>query len=300
MSKKRLYVPVAALIIAMLAACNLPQNQTQSPGPDAAFTAAAQTVEAQLTGAAQTQAVSAVPTATNTLLPSQATLTPTATSALLTAPPASTQSCDQAQFITDVTIPDGTNIPADDNFTKTWRIRNTGTCSWNSSYTLAFASGNSMSGPSTLPLAGTVNAGSTVDISVNLKAPSSPGDYTGFWKLRNASGSAFITMTVVIHVGGSGEFRVTHVDFDSSSGGCGAYHAVASITTNGPGTVTYYWVWSDGATDTASHAPLTFGAAGTQSVSTDWNTTGSGSHWIDIYIDSPNHQQLGRGTFSCP
>jgi hypothetical protein len=99
--------------------------------------------------------------------------------------------------------------------------------------------------------------------------------------------------------GGGGIFSVNHVDF-SVSGGCGAFHVTAGVQTTGAGTVTYHWVWSDGATDGASHAPLVFSAAGTQSVTTDWSIGASGTHWIDIYIDSPNHQQFGRATLTCP
>jgi hypothetical protein len=295
MLKKRLYFPMAALVIAALAACNLP-NKNQSQGPDAAFTAAAQTVEAQLTGAAQTQAAS-VSTATNTPLAAQAT--PTATSAPLTAPPANTEICDQALFITDVTVSDGTNFNADDTFTKTWRVKNTGTCSWSSSYTLAFASGNSMNGPSSVALAGIVNPGDTVDISVNLKAPSASGDYTGYWKLRNATGFAFITLTVVIHVGagGGGAFAVTHVEYSTTTwndaGHTNCPQVNASITTNGAGTVQYHWVRSDssGATNT-----LTFSAAGTQTIAYKWalGSAATPGNWVGIYIDEPNHQDFGH------
>jgi hypothetical protein len=86
----------------------------------------------------------------------------------------------------------------------------------------------------------------------------------------------------------------------SEQGGCGNFKATANITVNGPGTVKYHWVWSDHATDTVDHPPLVFAAAGTQSVSYKWNSTSSGNHWIDIYIDQPNHQQFGRANFHCP
>jgi hypothetical protein len=59
-------------------------------------------------------------------------------------------------------------------------------------------------------------------------------------------------------------------------------------------------VRSDGATDTEIHPDLVFDSAGTKSVTTTWSTTASGSKWMDIYIDKPNHQQFGRASFSCP
>ena len=68
---------------------------------------------------------------------------------------------------------------------------------------------------------------------------------------------------------GAGKFAVTTVNF-SSTGGCGGFTATASIVVNKAGTVTYHWVRSDGATDTASHPPLEFSAAGSKSVMTTY------------------------------
>jgi len=304
MSKKHFYASVMLLLIgAILAACNLPASDaTQTPlSADAAFTAVAQTVEAQFTIAAQTQ--SAAPAATNTtaptITPPPPLTTPTSTIAPVVILPTSTLGCDQAQFVTDVTVPDGTNYSAGDTFTKTWRIKNTGTCSWTSSYTLFFTSGNQMNGPSSIPLSGNVNPGETVDISINLTAPATAGEYTGFWKLRNTSGVAFTSMYAKINVGGTvgGEFRVIHATL-SSAGECGDFDVTAKIETNAAGTVTYNWVRSDSAT--SSTETLVFSEAGAHSVTYNWDTTASGEHWIDIYIDEPNHQQFGRAEFECP
>jgi hypothetical protein len=211
------------------------------------------------------------------------------------------------QFITDVTIPDGTVMTPGQTFTKTWRLRNAGTCTWTTSYATVFSSGNSMNGPTTQALAGTVNPGQTVDISVNLTAPSAVGDYTGNWKLRDASGILFGQFFVEIKVQNPATatntspppFTVTSVTF-INAGGCNGFTATANVTANGAGSVTYHWVRSDGAIDTATHPPIVYGSAGTQSVSESWTTTAAGTHWIDIYIDTPNHQQFGRASFTCP
>ena len=138
-----------------------------------------------------------------------------------------------------------------------------------------------------------------MDISVNLKAPTTPGNYRGYWKLRNAAGGLFATFYVDIKVGGDGAFAVTSVDM-SVSGGCGNFQIEADITTNGAGTVTYKWIRSDGAIDNNVHPDLVFDSAGTKSVTTNWMTSASGNKWMDIYIDKPNHQQFGRASFSCP
>jgi hypothetical protein len=57
-----------------------------------------------------------------------------------------------------------------------------------------------MTGPSTQALAGSVNPGQTVDISVNLTAPGTDGNYRGNWKLRNGAGVLFTQFYVDIKV----------------------------------------------------------------------------------------------------
>jgi hypothetical protein len=315
--KKRLAFPIVMLIVASLAACNLPTSADATETPmsiDAAFTAAAQTVEAQFTSNALTQAA-AGPVATNTPLPATITSTPRPAVSTNTplATPISTQSCDVAQFVSDVTVPDNTNFNPGDTFTKTWRIKNVGTCSWTSSYTLVFASDNQMNGPSSVALTGNVNPGDTVDLSVNLTAPGTAGTYTGNWKLRNAAGLSFGYMYVKIVVGGGGtgagtatatttaaSFGVTHIGYTTSGGCTSALTVIAQVQVNGAGTVGYHWVRSDGATDTDIHPALVFSAAGTQSISTTWNISASGTNWIGVYIDDPNHQQIGKAEFTCP
>jgi ABC-type amino acid transport substrate-binding protein/heat shock protein HslJ len=86
------------------------------------------------------------------------------------------------------------------SFVKTWRIRNSGTCTWDSQYYLAYASGNSpqaqMGGQPTY-IKGTVPPNATYDISVNLTAPTQPGVYQGFWQMNNPKGTAFGTKIYV-------------------------------------------------------------------------------------------------------
>lgn len=170
----------------VLAGCNLP---TQNPA--AIQTEAAMTVQAEITASAP----SATPTSTTAPFPTLPGVTAT-----VATPPSPTSTCDVAQFVSDVTIPDDTVLAPNADFTKTWRLKNIGTCSWTPSYAVVFANGDSMSGPATQALTGNVNAGQTVDLSVNLKAPAANGTYTGNWRLRNASGVAFTNFYVRIKV----------------------------------------------------------------------------------------------------
>jgi len=100
-----------------------------------------------------------------------------------------------ADFVADITIPDGSEMEPDSSFTKTWRIRNSGTCDWDG-VQLVYSSGPQMGGPNVAPVPD-ASPGSEVDISINLNAPSDPGDHTGYWKLRS-DGSVFGTNLIVV------------------------------------------------------------------------------------------------------
>ena len=310
----------------VLSACNLPSAEaTPTTDPQAVFTQAAETVVAQLTKSAvqqpptQPPATQVPPTqapaATATLAPQPAPATATS------APAAPVVQCDSALFVTDVTVPDGTPYGGGATFIKTWRLKNTGTCTWNSTYALVFDSGDQLGGAASIPLAGTVAPGQTVDLSVNLQAPASNGSYSGFWGIKNGSGARVPvaggfggkSFSVVIKAGSGGstgatadpnaKFAVTSVGFSVAKTGsdCSSikYVTTATISANKAGDVTYTWIRSDGATGATMSGTLTFADAGTQTITFDW-TFGGGGQWVDLYIDKPNHQTFGRATLNCP
>jgi hypothetical protein len=97
----------------------------------------------------------------------------------------------RAEFVADVTVPDGTNFTAGEAFVKTWRLKNVGTNAWGEGYLLAYAKGEQMGGPESVPLPNTVAPGETVDISVDMTAPDRLGSFTGFWQLRTDTGAPF-------------------------------------------------------------------------------------------------------------
>ncbi len=99
--------------------------------------------------------------------------------------------CDWAQFVTDVTVPDGTIFQPGATFTKTWRLKNIGTCTWTPSYSMVFVSGTQMGNTTTVSMPGTIAPGQTVDVSVPMTAPTTAGNYTGYWKFKNPSGVQF-------------------------------------------------------------------------------------------------------------
>jgi hypothetical protein len=99
--------------------------------------------------------------------------------------------CDWAQFVSDVTVPDGTIFQPGATFTKTWRLKNIGTCTWTPSYSMVFVSGTQMGNTTSVSMPGTIAPGQTVDVSVPMTAPNSAGNYTGYWKFKNPTGVLF-------------------------------------------------------------------------------------------------------------
>jgi hypothetical protein len=89
------------------------------------------------------------------------------------------------------TVPDGTYFDSGEAFTKTWRLINVGTCTWNTDYALVFHSGDIMGGSVEMLLSDPVPPGETLEASIDLIAPAVDGSYIGYWMLRNAMGETF-------------------------------------------------------------------------------------------------------------
>ena len=201
------FATLTALAALSLSACG-PSKTDAIPtmSVDAIYTAAFHTLTAQhatqLALTPPTSTPSPQPSATITLPPTVAAISPLGTG---TAAGGAAQLCDDAAYVKDMTVPDGTVMDPGKNFVKTWEVMNKGTCAWTTTYKLVFLNGDSMGGTS-VPVPGGVPSGSVVDLSVSLTAPSNPGDYTGSWQLQNPQGVDFgNVITVVIKVsGGSG------------------------------------------------------------------------------------------------
>jgi uncharacterized protein affecting Mg2+/Co2+ transport len=196
---RRLLITIAGISL-LLGACSKPTSTTPTLDPGVIQTRAVATFSIGLTQTALVQ-----PTATYTVTPSPsptATNTPTAspTLAQVVLP---TSSCYVLTFMTDVTIPDNTKMTPGQVFTKTWRVKNSGTCDWEEGFQVKNVSGSTMSGKSyTLPKA--VEPGKQVDISIEMTAPANAGAYTGNWRMATDSGSFFgDSFYVLILVGDS-------------------------------------------------------------------------------------------------
>ncbi len=162
----------AAVRLTQLVALTPSASPTSTtPTPDLAQTAAVATVAAQLTGTASA--------ATHTPTP---TMTPTSLAV---------GAFERAEFVTDVTVKDGAVFAPGASFKKTWRIKNAGTTTWNSQYALVFVQGDRMGAPDLVHLTTTVAPGATIDISVDLVAPTPSKSYRGYWRMINAAGKFF-------------------------------------------------------------------------------------------------------------
>ena len=184
MSTSTRIISISLILIFALSACNLPSNTPATDEPNAIFTAAALTVQAQLNQSTPFHTPTLPPPpATSTSLPSLPTFTPMPTNTPIASP---TAVCDSALFVKDVTIPDGTQVEPGATVKKTWRLKNIGTCQW-SGYSLVFESGEAMGGvPDPV---GIVGPGQEVDVSVSFIVPSTlSGTVRSYWRLRNTSG----------------------------------------------------------------------------------------------------------------
>ena len=117
------------------------------------------------------------------------TATPLPPVTVPTAIPVSSNCSYSMAYVTDLTIPDGQPISAGDTFTKSWRIKNTGTCPWTTDCSFAFVSGSQMNGKNYY-FPTTVYPGNTIDISIDMTAPSASGTYQGNWQLMTPQGKA--------------------------------------------------------------------------------------------------------------
>jgi len=240
------------------------------------------------------------PTATQTSTPTPtetSTPTPTTTSNVALNTP-----CDRATFIEDVTIPDGTQISEGNVFTKTWRLENTGSCTWTPAYRVIFDRGALLGAPASFNMPGFVNPGQTVDISVNMTAPSNQGIFEGFWKLEDPNGNIFgvgtssVDFDVEIAVGNiPPSFEVRHVfmtvDNFSVTTVCPpgyTYTITADIFTNGSGDIVYRWEFSDGTK--SDRQTLHFGDTRHKTVSTTFTANATGVYSALIHIFGPDEK----------
>ena len=182
------------LVTLFLSACGGDVNVTPTEGVSMSdvYTAVAMTLAAQ----------DSLVTPTNTLFPSPtpialasptfiaSTPTPQSVSSYSSSSYSMAYGCYNATYVSDVTIPDGTVLAPGEEFVKTWKFQNTGSCDWTENFWIMYSNGEDMDGEDT-EIGEEVTAGDTASVSVSLVAPDDEGTYTGYWQLSTEVGTIF-------------------------------------------------------------------------------------------------------------
>ena len=274
-------------------------------------TSVAQTVAAQDTARARF-----TPTATRlsaTLTP-LASPTPLTTKAPPTAPPPGSSNivpCYRAEYVADVTIPDGTIVSPGASFWKTWSVKNTGSCSWNSTYKFVFMDGDIMGGAYVYNFPGVAAPDDTVEIPIQLYAPTTTGSYTGYWKLQAPDKTIFgvgqydqsLSVSVVV---GSGTpdnnktatvYDITAVSYTIERRCTSAntfWHIWVNLTSNGPMKTTFRMLQSDG--NGQNNIKLEFDTAETLTFDYgEWSqrtiTSSPNPRWVQVITTAPSYRE---------
>lgn len=194
---KRKLIVVMILLTLLMAACGTAATPGDEPTPDVAVirTSAASTVVSQFT----LTAAAFTPTRSQPTQTPGPQITTTGTSTTATAPIAQVTDtsgttialCDSLEFVADVNVPDGTNMAPGQDFLKTWRVKNTGSCPWEAGYELVYAGyADEMSGQAQT-LTQVVQPGQEVELSVQFTAPDEIGEYLSAWQMANPRGVTF-------------------------------------------------------------------------------------------------------------
>ncbi|MGV8025558.1 MAG: NBR1-Ig-like domain-containing protein [Anaerolineaceae bacterium] len=311
MRKQTLYI-TSILILAMflLSACGPKTEATPTPDTDSIVaTSIAQTLQAM----AETQTAQVTPTLESTATPM---VLPSVTPATVSLPTSTIQTvslptnCLISGLVSE-TIPDGTIIAKGTSFTKTWSIRNGGTCTWGTNYKMVFQRGDLLGAASeSVNLTQNVDSGMMTAVTIKMTAPNTDGWYTGYWQLQTDAGVNVGDYTVNIYVGTAtaSPFSVTSVTYYAANTNvtvttCGSpFNIPIYITTDGPGTVSYSISSSSALGGATKSSDITFTAAGKQTIYYPITILGDVDLDIDVYIVSPNHQTfyLRNSDAQCP
>jgi len=289
---------------------------------DTIATAVAMTVAARETEMAKVTATPQQAEATSTSI-SDAGPTSMPTRAATFAPPTapsgpvgSEDACLLANLISE-TIPDGTIMQPGETFYKTWRLKNNGSCTWNTSYKIVYWSGDLMGGLLEYQLPEVVSPGEVVDVTLFLKAPETNGNFSSYWKLQSEWGGQFgvgqydqpFYVQLNVNDSTNPNYTVTNVTYNivrRPAGGCATnvfYTVYATITTNGPTTVKYQWLQSDGNNTNPNPGPdrtIEFTQADSITISREWSfhiSATPGTKWMQIIIHAPEYREYPKATF---
>ena len=257
-------------------------------------TAVALTVQAQnsLTEVASIPTQTAVPPVEITSTPEpESTNTPAAVSA--------NPGCVLSAALVGENPPDDILYRPGDTFWKTWTLLNTGTCTWDLSYSLVYWSGDLMGGLTTYQFPEVIAPSEAKDISIFLKAPDTDGTFTGYWRIQAPWGENFgvgpTSQSFYVQIGVSTDkklkYEITNLTAQlvrDPETGCPQnvrYYVYATVTTSGPLDFDYYWDQSDGNESAVKNVKVK--EAGSVTFSRDWLISKYDSpnpRWIQFVI----------------
>jgi hypothetical protein len=129
-------------------------------------------------------------------------LTPLVSTVAAVNTPVQGDTCHNNVFVADVTVPDDTVFKPGVNFDKTWRIQNSGSCTWDDGYQLVFVSGDRAMDPTNFVIDESsefVESGETIDMTVELTAPLADGTYTANYRMQTDN-SVFFGETIYVRI----------------------------------------------------------------------------------------------------
>jgi hypothetical protein len=297
------------MVLLMLCACS--GQNLQDP---TIATAVALTVAAQNTAQADTATPAASPTpiVTQTALQFLPTFATLPTIASPTLPGNTTKSqCARASLISE-TIPDGTIFKPDEQFTKTWEIKNESSCTWDTSYKIVFWDGDVLGGGYVYNLPQITPPGGTVPISLVLIAPSIEDTFRSEWMLQTPDGTEFgvgeygapFFTEIVVSNAKHPDYSITKVEYDivrDPPTGCPAnvrWTVFATVTTSGPFEFSYFWTQKDG--NNSSPKLVEIPAAGSKTFSRLWViglAATPGQKWIEFNVSAPFEKAYGKAVW---
>lgn len=198
-SLKLLRVSLSLIFIFLTSACGLVRSATESSA-DLELTQAYQTVAARITeNWSESPSPQAATLPPGTMTPTPPSRTPTRTTPgsqqpLVSISPSQDSTCNRVAPgypAIDVTIDDYTELLPGESFTKIWRLYNAGECTWTRSYAAVYFFGEKMGETVKVSISGDVPPGSSVDVAVDMIAPSQPGEYRSNWMMADDEGGLF-------------------------------------------------------------------------------------------------------------
>ncbi len=266
--RRNLWMLVVTLMLVALA-CNMP---TKTPAPSGTPTPGA----GPLVTPGGTTAATTPPAGTLTLTPTEAPAVEGEGGCTLS-----------AAYVADVTIPDNTKVEKGATFVKTWRIRNSGTCTWAEGTKFVYVSGETLGAPASVVVPVTA-PDAQVDVSVSMVAPTAPGTYRSNWQLQDPKGKSYggiFYTQIVVEGPATPTFTATP--------GAGPSNFVGAVAAD-CAKVTFTWTGARGETGYRLEGPSLNANLPADTETYVWNSPPYGSATVTLIALGQGGVELGR------